>query len=81
MAEDESREFEDREGTTWTIRTAQDFKWYFEPADGAEATRHIVTPPPNVDDPSELDDEELQKLLDAGLSTQGITEPAGPAED
>lgn len=83
MAErrDAPREFEDREGVTWTVRATRDFKWHLEPEQGDDESRHIVTPPPDVDDPSELDDDELQRLLDAGLSTRDISEPTGSSGD
>lgn len=74
MAE-EHRKFEDARGDSWEIRPERDFKWYFVPLEGNEAIRRIVTPPPRADDPFELSEQELQKLLDSGIPTQGVTEP------
>ena len=39
-----------------------------------DRARAIVTPPPSVDDPFDLDERELQKLLDSGISTEDIAE-------
>jgi hypothetical protein len=74
MAEDR-RKFEDARGDGWEIHPREDYKWYFVPLEDNDAIRTIVTPPPQVDDPFELDQQELQKLLDGGIPTQGITEP------
>ena len=74
MAEDHRR-FEDARGNSWEIRPEEDYKWYFVPLEGNDSTRKITTPPPEADDPFDLDEDELQKLLDSGIPTQGVTEP------
>lgn len=78
MAQD-YRRFEDAQGEGWEIRPQENFKWQFVPLEGNEAIRKIVTPPPQVDDPFDLDEHELQKLLDSGIPTQGINEPISPS--
>ena len=74
MAEDHRR-FEDARGNSWEIRPEADYKWHFVPAEGSDATRRIATPPPAADDPSDLDREELQRLLDSSIPSEGISEP------
>lgn len=78
MAED-YRRFEDAKNEGWEIRPQENFKWQFVPVEGNDAVRKIVTPPPQVDDPFDLDEHELQKLLDSGIPTQGINEPISPS--
>ena len=74
MAKDEHRRFEDAHGNGWEIEPREDFKWHFVPLGDNDRARTIVTPPPSVDDPFDLDERELQKLLDSGISTEGIAE-------
>lgn len=81
MAAKEHRTFVDREGNSWEIRAVEDFKWQLEPGEANPRARKIVTPPPNVDAPSELSDEELQNLLDGGIPTDGVTEPLRASDD
>lgn len=74
MAENEHRRFEDVHGDGWEIRPREDYRWDFIPVEDDDRVRTIVTPPPEVDDPSELDVRELRKLLDSGIPTRGISE-------
>lgn len=73
------RRFEDARGDGWEIRPQTDYKWQFLPLEGNDGMRRIVTPPPEVDDPFDLDERELRKLLDGGIPTRGITEPLSPS--
>lgn len=75
MTTEDRRRFEDARGNSWEIRAEKDVKWYFVPLEDNDRIRKSVTPPPAVDDPFELDTQELQKLLDSGIPTQGVTEP------
>lgn len=72
---DECRRFEDARGDGWEIHPQEDFKWQFLPLEGNDRIRKIVTPPPEVDDPFDLTEKELEQLLDSGIPTEGITEP------
>lgn len=72
---DEDRRFEDAAGNGWEIRADHDFKWQFLPLEGNDSIRKIVTPPPEADDPFDLSEKELQRLLQSAIPTQGITEP------
>lgn len=81
MAAEEHRTFQDRDGNKWEIRAVEDFKWHFEPGKANPRARKIITPPPNVDDPAALSEEELQNLLDGGIPTDGVTEPLRSGED
>jgi len=73
---EERRRFEDPDGNGWEVDPREDFKWHVVPLEGNDGTRKIVTPPPQADDPFELSEEELQRLLESGIPTEGITEPA-----
>lgn len=73
--ESEHRRFEDARQDAWEIHAQEEFKWHFVPLEGNDKIRKIATPPPEADDPFELDEQELQKLLDSGIPTQGVTEP------
>lgn len=77
---DEYRRFEDARGDGWEIRPQEVYKWQFMPLEGNDSIRKIVTPPPGVDDPFALSEKELQRLLDSGIPTQGITEPISVEE-
>lgn len=72
MAEDELRRFEDEHGNAWEVHAQEDFKWQFVRAGGGE--RRIVTPPPGTDDPGGLSGDELRRLLESGIPTDGIVE-------
>ena len=76
---DELRRFEDARGDGWEIRPQADYKWHFVPLEDNDGIRKIGTPPPETDDPFDLSEKELQRLLDSGIPTQGISEPAGTA--
>lgn len=78
---EERRRFEDADGNAWEIRTRADFKWHFVPVGGDGRARRIVTPQPDVDDPSDLSEEELRRLLEAGIPAEGISEPLEPSGD
>lgn len=78
---DDPRTFEDADGDAWEVRAQADFKWQFVPVDDGDRTRRIVTPPPEVDHPAGLDEEELRRLLQSGIPADGITEPTPPGWD
>ncbi len=59
------RKFTDREGRSWEIRDHSRSEWMFEPLPGNPEGRTTVAPPGYDNDPFELSNEELQKLLDA----------------
>lgn len=79
MTEDHRR-FEDARGDSWEIQPKANFKWQFVPLEGNDHIRKIVTPPPEVDDPFDLTEKELERLLDSGIPTEGITEPLRAGE-
>jgi len=66
------RKFTDRDGRSWEIRDHSRSEWMFEPLPGNPEGRTAVSPPGYDNDPFELSNEELQRLLDAtGGPTQG----------
>ncbi|MFQ5678719.1 MAG: hypothetical protein ACE5HP_04600 [Gemmatimonadota bacterium] len=58
------RKFRDRRGTAWQVRPESKRRWWFEPVAGTDEPRREVTPPLYADDPFELSEQELQRLLD-----------------
>lgn len=58
------RTFKDRQGGGWQVRTESKRLWWLEPLPGNEATRRSTTAPTYTDDPFELSELELRKLLD-----------------
>lgn len=59
------REFVDRAGNGWTIRTRSRWEWHFEPRKGNPRPTHAAKAPGYQEDPFELSQEELQRLLDS----------------
>lgn len=64
--------FTDADGDEWEIRTVRDFKWEFVPAEEDDRIRRVATPPPGVDRPPQMTEDDLQRLLESGI-------PAGDA--
>ena len=59
------RKFTDSDGRSWEIRDHSSSEWMFAPLPGNPEGRTAVSPPGYDNDPFELSNEELQKLLDA----------------
>ncbi len=59
------RKFTDRDGRSWEIRDHSRSEWRFQPLPGNPEGRTAVSPPGYDNDPFELSNEELRKLLDA----------------
>jgi hypothetical protein len=64
------RTFKDRSGRPWSVEVSPQSKreWVFRPAEGAEREERVAPAPAHVDDPFEVSDQELQRLLDASRS-------------
>lgn len=69
------RRFVDRRGQSWTVRDRSRWDWHFEPEPGNPETARSVRAPAYQDDPFELSQEELQKLLDSAQSGGGKRTP------
>jgi len=67
------RRFEDSQGRPWEIRARSRSEWHFEPLPGNPESRRSVRPPSYEEDPFELTDQELQRLL--GGSHPGAARP------
>lgn len=65
------RRFDDDQGHAWEIRPRSRSEWNFEPLSGNPEGRRTVRPPTYEEDPFELTDQELQRLL--GGSSSGVT--------
>ena len=57
------RRFDDDQGRPWEIRPRSRSEWQFEPLPGNPESRRTVRPPSYEEDPFELTDQELQRLL------------------
>ena len=58
------RKFRDGSGAGWEVRDESRSRWVFEPMPGNAGDRQAVSPPGYTDDPYEMSDQELQRLLD-----------------
>jgi len=70
------RRFDDSQGRAWEIRPRSRSEWQFEPLSGNPEGRRTVRPPSYEEDPFELTDMELERLL--GGAQPGVT-PTGPS--
>ena len=59
------RKFIDRDKKEWEIRDVSRLEWEFSPAGDNQQRGRRVPPPGYEQDPYELSQEELQRLLDA----------------
>ena len=57
------RRFDDKQGRAWEIRPRSRSEWHFEPLPGNPESRRTVRPPGYEEDPFELTDQELERLL------------------
>jgi hypothetical protein len=62
------RRFDDNRGRPWEIRPRSRDEWSFEPLAGNPDARRVVRAPGYEDDPFELSERELQRLLDSSRS-------------
>ncbi len=65
------RRFVDRAGRAWEVRDETNSEWAFVPQPGNPMDRTVVPAPGYDNDPFELSNEELQKLLDAASGNAG----------
>ncbi len=65
------RRFVDRDGRAWDVRDETNSEWAFVPQPGNPMDRTIVPAPGYDNDPFELSNEEIQKLLDAAGGNAG----------
>jgi hypothetical protein len=59
-----NRKFKDRDGRDWEVRDRSSSEWILEPILDNPSRPRRVKPPRNEEDPFELTDQELQRLLD-----------------
>jgi hypothetical protein len=69
------RKFVDRSGLAWSVRDRSRWEWHFEPEGGNPGPTRVARAPGHQDDPFELSNEELQRLLD---SAPGAARPRAP---
>lgn len=66
-----NRKFQDRQGDGWEVRAEGSREWRLDPLEGNDQMPRKVTPPGHTDDPFELSEKELQRMLDGGQPAQG----------
>jgi hypothetical protein len=69
------RKFVDRTGRAWSVRDRSRWEWHFEPEGGNPGPTRVARAPGHQDDPFELSNEELQRLLDSAESSQRTRAP------
>ena len=69
------RKFIDRSGKAWVVRDRSRWEWHFEPEGGNPGPTRVARAPTHQDDPFELSNEELQRLLDAAPSSSRTRAP------
>ena len=69
------RKFVDGSGNAWRVRDRSRWEWHFEPEGGNPGPARVARAPGHQDDPFELSNEELQRLLD---EAPGATRPRAP---
>ncbi len=70
------RKFQDAAGRRWQVKVRAKQDWLLEPLSGNPARATPVVPPLYADDPFELSEEELRRILDDAGG--GGAEAAGP---
>lgn len=75
------RKFKDRSGAVWQVRDESLGRWVFAPEPGNLSDRRTVAAPGYTDDPFELSDAELQRLLDGSQPDGGSKRPPSPFKE
>jgi len=75
------RKFTDRSGTAWQVKDETLNRWVFDPVPGNPSDPRTVTPPTYTDDPFEMSEGELQRLLDKARPSGGPGKIAWPFKD
>ncbi len=70
------RRFEDAEGRPWEVRPRSRSEWHLEPLPGNAEVRRVIRPPSYENDPFELTDQELQRLLDSSRPPSHRSRPS-----
>jgi hypothetical protein len=71
------RKFKDTGGGLWQVKVRSRHEWLFEPLPGNPETARTVEPPLYAEDPFELSEQELQRIL-AGTG-EGPARPDRPS--
>ena len=62
------RRFTDRQGNRWEVKPRSRHEWHFEPVQGNPEGRRVGNAPGYEQDPFELSEQELTRILDAAKS-------------
>jgi hypothetical protein len=75
------RKFTDRSGAVWKVKDETLNRWVFDPVPGNPSDPRNVTPPTYTDDPFEMSEGELQRLLEKASPSGGTGKIAWPFKD
>jgi len=64
------RRFTDRDGNEWEVQDSSGSEWRLLPVSGNQKPQTAVRAPGHENDPFELSNEELQRLVDAAQSAR-----------
>lgn len=73
-----ARKFQDEQGRRWQVTARSKRDWRFEPLRGNPAAPRRAVPPLYADDPFELSERELRKILATASPRGGRSSPAEP---
>ncbi len=76
-----NRKFKDRDGLDWEVRDRSSSEWILEPILENPGRARRVKPPRYEEDPFELTDQELQRLLDESWDPGPTTQRKSPFLD
>jgi hypothetical protein len=75
------RKFTDRSGAVWQVKDETLNRWVFDPVPGNPGDPRAVAAPTYTDDPFEMSEGELQRLLDKARPSGGPGKAAWPFKD
>jgi hypothetical protein len=75
------RAFTDRQGNRWQVRPLAKREWLFEPLPGNPEARQVAVPPGYEEDPFELSDQEIQRVLDSARAASAGPGRTSPFRD
>lgn len=72
------RKFKDPHGEGWEVRPESRNRWKLQPLPGNDAIPKFARPPSYTDDPFELSEKELHKMLAGAKPSQGTARKPPP---
>jgi hypothetical protein len=75
------RNFKDKSGRRWQVKIRSRHEWLLEPLPGNPETAKTVEPPLYAEDPFELSEQELQRILAGAGGSQESSNRPSPFKD